>query len=167
MAISDNPDPVVVEADERVERAKASLRARIAVIERRFGDVRKRLDVPEQVRRHPWPAIGISLALGALVGVRGERGGGGAVTRAPSGGHTLGSLAMAGLTAIGLRVARELIVAQIGRAARQWWLDHGDDLRTDPRTDLRGQRDDDDLNEVIDDLRDEPRGGPGMLRSRP
>ena len=161
MAISDNPDSVVVEADERVERAKASLRARIAVIERRFGDVRKRLDVPEQVRRHPWPAIGISLALGALVGVRGERGGG-AVTRAPSGGHTLGSLAMAGLTAIGLRVARELIVAQIGRAARQWWLDHGDDLRTD----LRGDRDDD-LNEVIDDLRDEPRGGPGMLRSRP
>jgi hypothetical protein len=115
---SNTTDPVVGEADRRVEQAKASLRARIAVLERRLGDVRDRIDLPEQVRRHPLPAVGIAFALGALAGHRVARVAS-QVTERSFGGAVLGALG-----AIGLRIAREVAVMQLGRAARRWIDDH-------------------------------------------
>jgi hypothetical protein len=120
MPISDPMDPIVAEADRRVERAKASLRSRIGLLERRFGDVRDRLDLPEHIRQHPWPAVGIALALGAFAG----RGGGGtaiaAIGERSRGRATLGML---GRIAFGL--VRELALAQLGLAARRWLDRHG------------------------------------------
>jgi hypothetical protein len=122
MASNDMTDPGVVEADQRVERAKASLRARMSVLERRLGDVRDQVDVPEHIRRHPWPAVGIAFALGALAGNRGRPN---VPSVAPE--RSLGGMVTAGVLAVGLRLVREFALAQIGRAARRWWLQNGGD----------------------------------------
>ena len=108
-------DPVIAEADRRVERAKASLRARLATLEHRLGDVRDRLDVAGQVRRHPLPAVAIALAIGALAGRRGARSVSAGVAE-----RSLGATAMAAIGAIGLRIVREIAISQLSRAARQW-----------------------------------------------
>ncbi|HEY6177269.1 MAG TPA: hypothetical protein VIX73_22585 [Kofleriaceae bacterium] len=113
-----DPDPTVVEADRRAERARASLRARFATLEQRLDDVRTRIDVPEQIRRHPLPAIGIAFALGALAGHRGARVASQVTER------SFGGAVLAALGAIGLRIAREVAVMQLGRAARRWIDDH-------------------------------------------
>lgn len=121
---SHTTDPVVVEADRRVEQAKASLRARIAVLERRLGDVRDRIDLPEQIRRHPLPAVGIAFALGALVGGRGHRPAGRAALDAPAFAprqRTLGGMALALLSGLTFRLLRELAIGQLRRTAEQWW----------------------------------------------
>lgn len=128
MPISDPMDPVIAEADQRVERAKASLRSRIELLERKLGDVRERLDVPEHIRHHPWPAIGIALALGAFAG----RGGRSRALVAPSE-RTGGRTVLAVLGRLAFRVARELVLAQLGLSARRWlernrgWDDRFDD----------------------------------------
>jgi hypothetical protein len=136
MVSNDLSDPVVVEADRRAERARASLRSRFAELEHRFGDVRERLDVAEHIRHHPWPAVGIALALGALAGGRGGARSAVAATTERS----LGGAALAGLAAIGLRVAREIVLTQLARGARQWIEERGgsaepidaDELRAAP-----------------------------------
>jgi len=106
-------DPVIADADRRVERAKASLRARLATLEHRLEEVRDRFDVAEQIRRHPLPAVGIAIAFGALAG--GSRRGASAVSE-----RSLGGTALAALGAIGLRIVREIAISQLSRAARQW-----------------------------------------------
>ncbi|TMQ09765.1 MAG: hypothetical protein E6J90_02595 [Deltaproteobacteria bacterium] len=108
-------DPVIAEADQRVERAKASLRSRVGLLERRFVDVRDRLDVPEHIRRHPWPAIGIAFALGALAGRGGRR-----FVLAAAGEPSRGRPALALIGKLAFRVLRELALAQVGLAARRW-----------------------------------------------
>jgi hypothetical protein len=109
-------DPVIADADRRVERAKASLRARLATLEHRLGDVRERLDIAEQIRRHPLPAVGIAIAIGAIAGRR--RSGASAIAE-----RSFGGAALATLGAIGLRIVREIAINQISRAARQWWTE--------------------------------------------
>lgn len=124
-------DPVVVEADRRVERAKASLRARVAILERRLGDVRDRIDLPAQIRRHPLPAIGIAFAFGALVGGRGRRTthrgvaspSAAAIIAKP---RTLGGTALAVLSALGVQFVRELALGAVRRTAQQWWLEQSE-----------------------------------------
>jgi hypothetical protein len=125
---SNTTDPVVVEADRRVEQAKASLRARIAVLERRLGDVRDRIDLPEQVRRHPLPAVGIAFALGALVGGRGRAAGRATPPAAPALAprpRTLGSMARAVVSGLAFELLRELAIGRLRRAAERWWSEHG------------------------------------------
>ncbi len=125
---SNTTDPVVVEADRRVEQAKASRRARIAVLERRLGDVRDRIDLPEQIRRHPLPAVGIAFALGALVGGRGRRPTVHAAPAAPALGarpRTLGSMAMAVVSGLPFQLLRELAIGQLRRTAERWWSEQG------------------------------------------
>ena len=141
-------DPVVVEADQRAERAKASLRARFAVLERRLGDVRDQIDLPAQIRRHPLPAVGIAFAFGALVGGRGRgathHGAASpfatAIIRRP---RTLGGTALTVLSALGMSLVRELVLDALGRAAQRWSLPqhgspderaalHGFDRRAEP-----------------------------------
>lgn len=117
MPSSDLTDPTVAEADRRVERAKASLRSRFEQLEHRFIGVRDRLDVPEHIRRHPWPAVGIALALGVLAG----RGG-----RAARSIALVASEPVRGRSGLGIfgklavRVVKELVIAQVGLAARRW-----------------------------------------------
>lgn len=125
---SNTTDPVVVEADRRVEQAKASLRARMAVLERRLGDVRDRIDLPEQIRRHPLPAVGIAFALGALVGGRGRRPADHAAPAVPAFAtrpRTLGSMAMAVVSGLAFQLLRELAIGQLRRTAERWWSEQG------------------------------------------
>ena len=128
---SNTTDPVVVEADRRVEQAKASLRARIAVLERRLGDVRDRIDLPEQIRRHPLPAIGIAFALGALVGARGRAAGRAAPPLAPvlvARPRTFGSMVLAIVSGLAFQVLRELAIGQLRRTAERYWSEPGESL---------------------------------------
>lgn len=121
---SNTTDPVVVEADRRVEQAKASLRARMAVLERRLGDVRDRIDLPAQIRRHPLPAVGIAFALGALVGARGRAAGRAAPAAAPvliARPRTLGSMALAVVSGLAFQLLRELAIGQLRRTAERYW----------------------------------------------
>lgn len=120
---SHTTDPVV-EADRRVEQAKASLRTRLAVLERRLGDVRDRIDLPEQIRRHPLPAVGIAFALGALVGGRGGRPADRVAPVAPAFAarpRTLGSMALAVVSGLTFELLRELAIGQLRRTAERWW----------------------------------------------
>jgi len=129
MATSDIVDPVVAEADQRVERARASLRSRLELLERKFVGVRDKLDVPEHIRRHPWPAVGIALALGVLAG-RGVRGAADEI-EAPSE-RSLSGTALTLIAGLGLRIVREMAIAQLGLTARRWlerndqWADESD-----------------------------------------
>jgi hypothetical protein len=128
---SNTTDSVVVEADRRVEQAKASLRARIAVLERRLGDVRDRIDLPEQVRRHPLPAIGIAFALGALVGGRGRAAGRAASPAPPAFAprpRTLRSMALTVVSGLAFELVRELAIGRLRRTAERWWSEHGGEL---------------------------------------
>lgn len=128
---SNTTDPVVVEADRRVEQAKASLRARIAVLERRLGDVRDRIDLPEQVRRHPLPAVGIAFALGALVGGRGRAAGRATLAAAPAFAprpRTLRSMALTVVSGLAFELVRELAIGRLRRTAERWWSEHGEEL---------------------------------------
>jgi hypothetical protein len=115
MASHDFSDPAVAEADRRAERAKASLRARLATLEHRLGEVRDRVNIPAQIREHPLPAVAIALALGALAGRRSA-----SAAASDGGGRSLGASALASLGALGLRVVRELAIIQLSRAARHW-----------------------------------------------
>jgi hypothetical protein len=118
---SNTTDPVVVEADRRVAQARASLRARIAVFERRLGDVRDRIDLPEQIRRHPLPAVGIAFAFGALVGGRGSRPAGRAAPAFDARPRTLGGMALAVVSGLTFELLRELAIGQLRRTAERWW----------------------------------------------
>ena len=132
---SNTTDPVV-EADRRVERAKASLRARVAVLERRLGDVRDRIDLPEHIRRHPLPAVGIAFAFGALVGSRGRRTAGRAASPAEPAlagkPRTLGGTALALASALAFQLLRELAIGQLKRTAGRWWSERGGSLDERP-----------------------------------
>jgi hypothetical protein len=128
---SNTTDPVVVEADRRVEQAKASLRARMAVLERRLGDVRDRIDLPAQIRRHPLPAVGIAFALGALVGARGRSAGRPAPPVAPvfvARPRTLGSMALAIVSGLAFQLLRELAIGHLRRTAERLWSEHDGSL---------------------------------------
>ena len=109
-------DPSVQEADERAARAKESLLSRVEQLKQRFSDARHRIDPQELIARHPIPAVGLAFALGVIAGL-GRR-------RAPMPGDTRSSLAgaaLAGLATVGLRIVREAAMAQLGRAAHDWW----------------------------------------------
>ena len=130
--MANNPtDPAVEDADRRAERAKASLRARVAVLERRLGDVRDRIDLPAQIRRHPLPAVGIAFALGALVGARGRAAGRAAppltavLVARP---RTLGSMALAVVSVLAFQLLRELAIGHLRRTAERYWSEPDESL---------------------------------------
>ena len=108
-------DPSVQEADERATRAKESLLSRVEELKQRFTDAKHRFDPQEQIARHPIPAIGLAFALGVIAGLGRSR-------RAPDGARSsLAGAAIAGLATVGLKIVREAAMAQLGRAAHDWW----------------------------------------------
>ncbi len=119
MASTESVDPVA-EADRRVERAKASLRSRFALLEHRLGEVREQIDVVAQIRRHPLSAVAIAAGLGMLAARRALPETAGATAE-----RTLAGTAIAAFGALAFRLARELVIGQISDAARRWWLEHG------------------------------------------
>lgn len=121
MASTESMDPVA-DADRRVERAKASLKSRMAMLEHRLGEVRERVDLVAHIRRHPLPAAAIALGLGMLAARR-------PVPALPGPGsaaeRTLAGTAVAALGALAVRLLRELAIGQLSDGARRWWLEHG------------------------------------------
>lgn len=123
---SDLTDSLLADAD----RARADLRLRIDQLKdqlkRKLDDARHRIDLPGQIQRHPWPAVGVAFALGALAG-SGAR-------RAPSApaARSVGGAALGAVLDLALHVLRELALAQLGRTARRWWSEHGGEPLEDP-----------------------------------
>jgi hypothetical protein len=120
MPTNEPMDPTVAEAERRAERAKVSLLSRVEQLKHKLTDARHRLDVPSQIAEHPLPAIGIAFALGIAAGL-----GRGGAAAPPSEGRTLRGAAFTALAAFGLRMVREIALAQLGQVARAWWAEHG------------------------------------------
>jgi|GEM_PF-3303043 len=119
MPANDPPESPVAEADRRVERAKASLLARVELLKHKYDDAKHQLDFKAQIAKHPLPAIGIAFAIGALAAMSG----GSSAPRAAQtpGERSLTGAALGALAAFGLRMAREIAIGQLGNAAKTWW----------------------------------------------
>ena len=111
----------VREADERVERAKASLLARLDLLKQRLVDAKEKVDLRAQITAHPLSAVGVAFALGMLAGRRRTP----TITPASAAQRTLVGTALAGVAAVGLRLLREVAIGQLADVARQWWIEHG------------------------------------------
>ena len=114
----------VQEAGERVERAKASLLARVELLKQKLVDARGKVDLRAQIAAHPLPAVGIAFALGILAGLQ-RTPTNTSVGATVTGGRTLSGTVLAGVAAVGLRLLREVAIGQLGHVARQWWIEHG------------------------------------------
>lgn len=123
MSANDTPESPVAEAERRVERAKASLLARIELLKNKVGDAKHQLDFKAQIAKYPLPAIGIAFAVGAIAAMSG-RPSAPRAARGP-GEHSLTGAALGALAAFGLRMVRELAIGQLGNAAKQWWSTQG------------------------------------------
>lgn len=134
MPTNETADPTVEEADRRVERAKASLLARVEQLKHKFSDAKETFDLPSQIAKHALPAVGIAFALGAAAGLR--RRGTSMVREADRSG--LGGAVLAALGAFGLRVVRDLAIGQLGVVAKQWWVEQHPELSLDRDTELPG-----------------------------
>jgi hypothetical protein len=125
MSIHDSVAPTVEEADRRVERAKASLLSRVELLKHKIADAKERLDLPAQIARYPLPAVGVAFALGVAAGLR--RGRASTMTApdllAPNA-RPLRDAALTALSALALRVVRDIALAKVGQVARQWWITH-------------------------------------------
>lgn len=131
--LSDITDPLLADRG-----ATDDLRSRIDLLRRKLDGVRdriRRIDLSGQIHRHPWPAVGIAFALGALAGSSARR-----ASRAISE-RPFGSTALGALGTLALHAVRELALAQLGHAARRWWIEHGgeplDDVHPAHRTGAR------------------------------
>lgn len=126
MPTNEIADPNVQEADQRALRAKASLLSRVELLKHKLTEARQQLDLPAQIAKHPLPAVGLAFALGALVGRWRRR----SAPEGPAPG-SLRSAVFATLTAIGMRVVRDVALAQLGHTVRQWWSGRGDEPATE------------------------------------
>jgi hypothetical protein len=123
MATNDLADQTVREAEQRAERAKASLLSRVELLKHKLTDARQKLDLRAQIARHPLPAVGIAFALGAAAGLR--RTGSTRAAMPVSSGRSLRSAAATALAAFGLHIVREIALGQLGQVARRWWAEAG------------------------------------------
>jgi hypothetical protein len=119
---SDLTDSLLPETD----RARADLRLRVDQLKRKLHAVGHRIDLPAQIRRHPWSAVGVAFALGALAGSGARR------ASSVSAERSLGGAAVGAVFSLALHVVRELALAQLGRTARRWWSEHGGEPFEDP-----------------------------------
>jgi ElaB/YqjD/DUF883 family membrane-anchored ribosome-binding protein len=110
----DAPDSVA-EADERVERAKESLSSRIDELGRRFRTAKNLGDLSARIAKHPWPAVGIALALGAFAGLASHVG-----RRDENGERKLRHTLIAGAGALLLRLAKSYAMGQLADSAKSW-----------------------------------------------
>ncbi len=110
-------ESVAREADERVERAKDSLSDRLDELNRRFRGAKNMVDVEAQIVEHPWPAVGIALALGVFAGLAGGRGGRDAD---PGPERTFGTAVVAGLGAVAFRMFKTYAFSKLADVAKGW-----------------------------------------------
>ncbi len=118
------PDPVA-NPDERAERAKESLSSRIDELGRRFRSAKNMGNLGEKITEHPWPAVGIAVALGAFAGAATH------LSRPNDGEHKLRHTLLAGAGALLLRLAKSYALGQLGDTAKSW-IDERMGMNGDP-----------------------------------
>jgi len=116
MPTNDFVDPTVQEADERAERAKASLLARASALKDKLTDVRDKLDLPAKITKYPLPAVGLAFVLGMIAGRLRTR------SAAPPP-RSLTGAAFAALAGFGLRLVRDAALVKLSHAAQDWWTE--------------------------------------------
>jgi ElaB/YqjD/DUF883 family membrane-anchored ribosome-binding protein len=114
-APEDNAPDSVAEADERVERARESLSSRIDELGRRFRTAKNMGNLSEKIAKHPWPAVGIAVALGAFAGLAGHLG-----RPDENGERKLRQTLFAGAGALLLRLAKSYAMGQLADSAKSW-----------------------------------------------
>lgn len=75
-------------------------------------DHRHAFDLEAPIASHPWPAIGVAVALGAFVGF--------ATRRPRTGARSLGGAMVAGAGAIVLRLIRSYALEKLAGTAKSW-----------------------------------------------
>ena len=118
-------EPTTREPERHLEDARASLVARIEELGRRMRETQRRLGIRAHIARHPFAAVGVALAFGALLGSIGGR----RRARVPEAAveRGLGGAIAAALAAFAMGAAKDLAMRRVSNAASQW-LDR-DDLR--------------------------------------
>jgi hypothetical protein len=100
------------------EERDAPFGERIALVWRRLVLAVQRLDLDEQLDQHPWQIVGVAALLGAYVGFAPLR-------RPPPADASvrdkLRAIALSGMGALALRLAREAALRHVGEIAKQWW----------------------------------------------
>ena len=114
-APEDNAPDSVADADERAERAKESLSSRIDELGRRYRTAKNMGNISDKIARHPWPAVGIAVALGAFAGLAGHLG-----RPDDTGERKLRHTLIAGAGALLLRLARSYAMGQLSDSAKSW-----------------------------------------------
>ena len=120
MPTNDFVDPTVQEAEQRVERAKATLISRVEALKDRLIDVRDKLDLPGQIANHPLPSVGIAFVLGMIAGRLRTT----VADQPPP--RSLTGAAVSALAAFGLRLVRDAALVQLSHTAQEWWARHGE-----------------------------------------
>ncbi|HSN27548.1 MAG TPA: hypothetical protein VLT45_14745 [Kofleriaceae bacterium] len=86
---------------------------RFSAVKEKLGQVGrklKRIEVRESIVDHPFAAIGIAAGIGAIIGL----------ARPMPNRSRVGSLVMAGLSALGMRMIRQAAMEHLGGMARDW-----------------------------------------------
>jgi len=110
----------VIEAQERIDEAKASLSEHVDELGRRLRALRHKLDIRVYIRRYPLPALGIASVLGAGLGFVGGK----QRPRQPDDSDkrkTSGEMALAAAGALLIKLIREAAFRQISESVKQWW----------------------------------------------
>lgn len=104
--------------ERQIEEAREALVEHLGELNRRFRVARAQLDLPAHIAAHPLAAVGAAFAAGALLGLR-------ASVKRHKGQDSeggLGKAITAGIAALGLRLAKEMVMRGATEAARGWWL---------------------------------------------
>jgi hypothetical protein len=96
------PQSGIPESTGRIGAAKQKLG--------QLGRKLKRIEVRESIVDHPFAAIGIAAGIGAIIGL----------ARPAPERSRIGSLVMAGLSALGMRVIRQAAMEHLGGVAKDW-----------------------------------------------
>lgn len=86
---------------------------RFSAVKDKLGQVGrklKKIEVRESIVDHPFAAVGIAAGIGAIIGL----------ARPMPNKSRVGSLVMAGLSALGMRMIRQAAMEHLGGMARDW-----------------------------------------------
>ena len=110
--------------DRHIEEARESLLARVEEIGRRLHDAREKLDIKAKIAAHPWPAVGIAFAAGALLALprssRKSRPRDAEIKQAEVKSGLIGAAA-ATLGTLVFTLVKNVAMHQLSGYARDWW----------------------------------------------
>jgi hypothetical protein len=120
----------LTDPERQIENARASLLVHLGELGRRVKAARARFDLRAHVAAHPLASVGVAFAAGALLGLRG----GGKPRPDGASGQALGRVAVAAISALAVRIAKELAMIGATDAARRWWEHRQHETSSETRT---------------------------------